>query len=687
MGSRILAGRYELLEKIGEGGMAVVFKARDRLLSRFVAVKILRPEYTKDSVFVESFRRESRTAASLVHPNIVNVYDVGKEGNIYYIVMELIEGRPLSEIIKEEAPMDPHKAVDIAKQVASALSMAHKHQLIHRDVKPHNIMLTNDGGIAKITDFGIAKAVNTETLVGEQKEAVMGSVHYFSPEQARGGYVDEKSDIYSLGIVLYEMLTGKVPFDGDTAVAVAVKHMNEEMVPPSQLQPDIPSDLENIVMKATNKLQTGRYRSADEMITALNFVKFSRSSGSKNASERNASGRSSRGGSQSGFFNRNRGAQASESPANSAQNGAQESENGEENGFDGDLEPAEKKGFNWAYIIVVILAIALAFPASSLIKKIISFKDSGIIKSADEIRAPSVLNMSVEEANAQLKPLGLSVEIEFELQSPDYPKGVIMSQTPTEGATIKTGQTIRVSVSKGVVDGEVPSVVGKTLNNARITLETYKYVVNEVIEQIDEDVPKGSVISQNPAAGTQLPAGSPVNLVVSKGSEKDASRDSLDLTGMSLEAARQTLAELELVEGSIKYENSDTVPADCVISQDPPVGRSLEKGAIVNMVVSNGPEIVIVDNPDGSIDTSAVTIWVEYAKAVNEEFKMTITVTDSVGSPRTPYSQVPRVKSAGGENVSIKGSGTEGKMLVFFDNALVHEYAIDFTTGAVVQIN
>ena len=211
MGSRILAGRYELQDKIGEGGMAVVFKARDRLLSRFVAIKILRPEYTKDAMFIESFRRESQIAAGLVHPNIVNVYDVGKEGNIYYIVMELIEGRPLSDIIKEEGPLDPYRAADIAKQVASALSMAHKHQLIHRDVKPHNIMITQDG-TAKITDFGIAKAVTGGTLVGEQQEAVMGSVHYFSPEQARGAYVDEKSDIYSLGIVLYEMLTGKVPF-------------------------------------------------------------------------------------------------------------------------------------------------------------------------------------------------------------------------------------------------------------------------------------------------------------------------------------------------------------------------------------------------------------------------------------------------------------------------------------------
>ena len=225
MGSRILAGRYELIEKIGEGGMAVVFKSRDRLLNRYVAIKILRPEYTKDESFIDSFRRESQIAANLVHPNIVNVYDVGKEGNIYYIVMELVEGKALSEIIKEEAPLEPRRAATIAKQIASALSLAHKHQLIHRDVKPHNILITSDG-VAKIADFGIAKAVTQDTFVEGGTEAVMGSVHYFSPEQARGAYVDEKSDIYSLGIVLYEMLTGKVPFDGDTAVAVAVKHMN-----------------------------------------------------------------------------------------------------------------------------------------------------------------------------------------------------------------------------------------------------------------------------------------------------------------------------------------------------------------------------------------------------------------------------------------------------------------------------
>ncbi|MCL1981884.1 MAG: protein kinase, partial [Clostridiales bacterium] len=248
MGTRILAGRYELLERIGDGGMAVVYKARCRLLNRFVAIKILKPDFIKDAKFIENFRKESQAAASLSHPNIVNVYDVGREGNINYIVMELIEGKVLSDVIREEAPIDYMRAIEIAKQLASALSLAHKNQIIHRDVKPLNILITQDG-IPKITDFGIAKAVNAETLVGSDG-TIMGSVHYFSPEQARGGYVDERSDIYSLGIVLYEMLTGRVPFDGENPVNIALMHVNDEMVPPGKIAAGIPPRLEQIVMKA-----------------------------------------------------------------------------------------------------------------------------------------------------------------------------------------------------------------------------------------------------------------------------------------------------------------------------------------------------------------------------------------------------------------------------------------------------
>ncbi|MBQ2677909.1 MAG: serine/threonine protein kinase, partial [Firmicutes bacterium] len=273
MSSKVLAGRYELLEKIGEGGMSVVYKARCRILKRFVAIKILKPEFIKDNKFTESFRREAQAAAGLTHPNIVNIYDVGREGNIYYIVMELIEGRVLSDIIKEEGPMEYHRVIEITKQIASALGFAHKNNIIHRDVKPHNILITGTG-IAKIADFGIAKAVNTSTIVDNSAEGVMGSVHYFSPEQARGGYVDERSDIYSLGIVMYEMLTGRVPFDAENPVSVALMHINDEMVPPSQLAPGIPPGLELIILKATDKYQENRYASAEELIDDLDNIEL-----------------------------------------------------------------------------------------------------------------------------------------------------------------------------------------------------------------------------------------------------------------------------------------------------------------------------------------------------------------------------------------------------------------------------
>ena len=655
MGSRILAGRYELLEKIGEGGMAVVFKARDRLLSRFVAIKILRPEYTKDTMFIESFRRESQIAAGLVHPNIVNVYDVGKEGNIYYIVMELIEGRPLSDIIKEEGPLDPHRAAGIAEQVASALSMAHKHQLIHRDVKPHNIMITADG-IAKITDFGIAKAVTGGTLVGEQQEAVMGSVHYFSPEQARGAYVDEKSDIYSLGIVLYEMLTGKVPFDGETAVAVAVKHMNEEMVPPTELNPDIPLDLEEIVMKATNKLQTGRYRSADEMITALKFVKFTKTKNNPN-------------GLTPALAKGVKGSEDTGSDKPDRRNGEEEEEDG-------------RKRFNWAYLVLILAAIALAIPASAFIRSHMGGSDPNEIRPGDIVQAPEIVGRTLNEAKDILAEFGLDVKIGMELPSSDVPEGVIMSQTPDAGASIKSGQSIEVNVSKGKVDGNVPDVVGKSLANARTMLETYKFKLGTVSEEISETIPKGQVISQSPVAGTPYPDGSEITLVVSLGSEKDIARSKFNVEGESLNEAKKLIEELDLKLGDISYVEDINRKEDTVISQSPAPGMSIQEGDTIDLVVSKepvAPEPVVEPEPE----TKTVAVWIDYSPAVNEDFTMTVTVSDSVSNPRTPVSQAERHKSNSGESFTAEGAGTEGKVLVFFDNALVYEYDVNFETGEI----
>ena len=664
MGSRILAGRYELQDKIGEGGMAVVFKARDRLLSRFVAIKILRPEYTKDAMFIESFRRESQIAAGLVHPNIVNVYDVGKEGNIYYIVMELIEGRPLSDIIKEEGPLDPYRAADIAKQVASALSMAHKHQLIHRDVKPHNIMITQDG-TAKITDFGIAKAVTGGTLVGEQQEAVMGSVHYFSPEQARGAYVDEKSDIYSLGIVLYEMLTGKVPFDGDTAVAVAVKHMNEEMTPPSELNPDIPQDLEEIVMKATNKLQTGRYRSADEMITALNFVKFSKTA-------RNSGG-------------------LTPALAKGAKCSEEVTTGGRKKGDDAESEENEESGgrrFNWAYVVLILAALMLAIPASAFVRSMMSGSDPNEIRPGDIVQAPEIVGHTLDEAEEILKEFGLDVKVGMELPSNDVAEGVILSQTPDAGASIKSGQSIEVNVSKGKVDGSVPDVVGKSLANARTMLETYKFKVGVVSEEVSETVPKGTVISQSPVAGTTYPDGSEITLVVSLGSEKDVARSKFNVEGKSLDEAKKQIEELDLKLGEISYVEDINRKEDTVITQSPAPGMAIAEGDTIDLVVSKEPEApepVIEPEPETppAPVTNAVAVWIDYSPAVNEDFTMTVTVSDSVNSPRTPLSQAARHKSDNGESFSAEGSGPDGKVLVFFDNALVYEYDVNFDTGEI----
>ena len=501
MGSRILAGRYELLEKIGEGGMAVVFRAKDRVLSRLVAVKILRPEYTKDQQFIESFRKESQLAASIVDPNIVNVYDVGREGNIYYIVMELVDGFPLSDTIKREAPLDSRRAVYIARQIAMALSTAHKHNLIHRDVKPHNVLLGKDD-IAKIADFGIAKVVNNDTLVGDQKEAVMGSIHYFSPEQAKGSGVDERSDIYSLGIVLYEMVTGRVPFDGSTAVEVAVKHMNEAMVPPSRINPNIPQDVEDIILKATQKNPALRYNNADEMITELSFVKYSRQSDyALELQKRREDGEID----WSVLDN----AEDEESPE--AERARKREEKAEHKRLKAERR---KKNFHPQRLIAVVLAIALAFPVSGFIFEKFFRKSE---KKSEDVPVPAIVGSDFEEAQENLIQYDLMLEVDLELFNDEYEMGVIISQSPDKDAVVKRGSTIKVNISKGKQEGSVPNVVGKTLDGARTRLESYKYAVGKVTKAYDNSIPEGCVISQSPANGTNAAEGTKVNLVISLG--------------------------------------------------------------------------------------------------------------------------------------------------------------------------
>ncbi|MCF0141612.1 MAG: Stk1 family PASTA domain-containing Ser/Thr kinase, partial [Mogibacterium sp.] len=416
MASRLLSGRYELVEKIGDGGMAVVYKAKDKLLNRFVAVKILRPEFTKDATFVENFKRESQAAAGLSHPNIVSVFDVGREGNINYIVMELIEGRTLNEIIAEEAPMDYRKVIEITKQVAAALRVAHKNKIIHRDVKPHNIMVTNDG-VIKLADFGIAKAVNDATLSTGSK--IIGSVHYFSPEQARGNYVDERSDLYSLGIVMYEMLTGQVPFDGENPVTIALKHINEEAVPPREIVPGIPPALERAVLKATNKFQTNRYKSAEELIEDLDNIEFVTKITVNNV-----------------FTN------ASQSIAKKDEKEEDEKDNDK-----------KKKGSKLNK--KAIIAICGGVVAICLLVGVLFF--TGVIGSKKGV--PDLTDMTLEQATTACEDAGFKIKEGKQVYDSEISEGRVVTQNPKAGTDAKKGSTITVNISKGSKDGTVPNLV------------------------------------------------------------------------------------------------------------------------------------------------------------------------------------------------------------------------------------
>lgn len=649
MSSRMLAERYELLDKIGDGGMAVVYRSRDRLLNRHVAVKILKPEFTKDPKFIESFRRESQAAASLSHPNIVNVYDVGKEGGIHYIVMELIEGQPLSDRIKEEGAIKPWEAVSIAKQIAAALSHAHKNHIIHRDVKPHNIMLTNDG-TAKITDFGIAKAFNTGTIVGNTG-SIMGSVHYFSPEQARGGYVDEKTDIYSLGIVLFEMLTGKVPYDAENPVAVALMHTNRDMPFPSDLVDDVPTDLEAVVMKATDKYQVNRYKSADEMLEALNHASLS------------AIG-------VSGGNQKNKGLEATMVMAAVNRediNTPEDSIKANTNGGNQPVKGKKRFKFNKIKVGAIVLALVLAIPVSQLILSLI---ESG--GSLAEVSVPELSGMTVEEATLALEELKLLLKVDKEVTSAEYAEGLIVSQDPMAEMIVKAGKTITVNISKGVEAGTIPNVIGKTQGDAVFLIESNGYTRGGVSEE-NSDMPVGIVIRQSPSAGTEAEEGTSVSLVISKG---PAAVPTVvpTLIGLDVDDAKALLERENLVLGEISYAPSNDYEQNIVMGQGATPGSSVLTGTKIGITISTGP-----DETGGA---GEVVLSISYNAAANEVFYLTIVVSDSSGVA-TPVNYEQRIKSNSSETFTVTGNG-QGTVRIYFDNALVQEHVVDFDNGVVL---
>ena len=552
MASRILSGRYELLEKIGDGGMAVVYKGKDKLLNRYIAVKILRPEFTKDATFVENFKRESQAAAGLSHPNIVGVYDVGREGNINYIVMELIEGDTLNKIIENEAPMDYRKVIDISKQVASALRIAHKNKIIHRDVKPHNIMVTNDG-VVKLADFGIARAVNDATLSTGSK--IVGSVHYFSPEQARGNYVDERSDIYSLGIVMYEMLTGKVPFDGDNPVTVALKHINEEITPPRELEPSIPPALERIVMKATNKFQTNRYANADELIQDLDNVSFVTAIAPDSIFE-------------------------STTVVEKRNKRKQDLEKNIEEVVEARERDRKKKRRKAIAITTAVFVVLAAIAGGYISWRMGAFSPTKA--------APDLLDKTFEDAQELAEAQSFKVKRGKDIYSSEYAEGRICQQDPQPGVEMPKEGTITINVSKGNKEGLVPSVIGMQKEDVEAYLKSYGYQLGNVNTTTSPEK-EGKVLEQTPTAGSTLDKESKVDIVVSdgKGTEKGIVPS---VTRMSLQDAKQAIEAAGFQVGNITYDWDSSIGKGYVIYQQYQANSQLDKGTAIDLQVSSGPE-------------------------------------------------------------------------------------------------
>ena len=577
--SKLLAGRYELIEKIGEGGMAVVYKAKDRLLNRYVAIKILRPEFTQDEQFLDSFKRESQAAAGLQHPNIVSIYDVGRTGNINFIVMELVDGRPLSDFIKENGHLDYKTTIDIAKQVASALAIAHKHQIIHRDVKPHNIMITSDG-VAKLTDFGIARAVSKATMVADTSK-IIGSVHYFSPEQARGAYVDERSDIYSLGIVMFEMLTGRVPFDGETPVEVALKHINEDVPSPAKLVPGIPPALDKVVLKATDKYQTERYKSADEMLEALKNVEFV----TQMVGDRVFAGETD---------NKPRRDESLVAPVMSSRREDREQEMviAPANPRKPKAKPDDKKKKKRAIIIGVAAAAILALFGILYV--------SGVIGGGGkEVTVPDVKGMSYSEAKEVLEAKGLKIEKSDEpIASQKIEKGKIVSQTPSKNSKVKKGRTVRVILSAGNTELKVPDLKGLSYKEAKTLLSEMGLQISKGDEVDSDSVTEGLIASQYPSAKTKVDKGDIITVNISKG-KKDAVIPKLVGTTFTSESdVSATLSKYGYKLGKVSYEESYETPGT-IIKQSPDAGTTAEKKTTVDIVISKAKSKATVPNLNG----------------------------------------------------------------------------------------
>lgn len=725
-----LINRYEIIMKIGSGGMADVYKAKDHVLNRLVAIKVLKQEYSTDATFVKKFRVEAQSAAGLSHPNIVNVYDVGEDDGVYFIVMELVQGITLKNYIDMKGKLDIREALNISVQIASGLSAAHENRIIHRDIKPQNIIMSRDGKV-KVTDFGIAKVADSTTVT----TTAAGTVHYISPEQARGGYSDERSDIYSLGITMYEMVTGRVPFEGETNVAVALMHIQSEITPPRQLEPSIPVSFEKIILKCTQKKPERRYASARELIADLRKVlthpdgEYVIIPGAIPQGRTIVMNDNDIDSLKAASLRKNLGTKPEETYVEEPEEEEEEKpvqkpiqkpvqkkrpvkkkdiEEDDDDDFDKDEEDDDDEEVNPALSKVmmalgiggfIILAVIIFFiighaagffggsgslfghkdkdtSTESISTESVSDTSSDTSTAGERVKVPDLSKKTEDEAKAALKELRLGVNVQTGT-SDDVPEGQVYDQSPAAGTKVDVHTQVTINISSGKEKFSLDDVTGMQYQQAQAQLENDGLVVSLEFDYSDS-VGSDKVISTSPKAGSQVAKGDTITITASKGKETKTTIVP-NLLGQNIDAAIQMIKDAGLTYNGKSSDYSDSYSENQVMDQSISAGKTVDEGTTISLTVSLGSRVtsysasIPIESPFGRDITDG-----DGNTDVYDSGQVTVVVYKPDGSSETVYDQNTSEGSLPGSVSTTSTASGSGTVYVYLNGVQVSSYSVDF---------
>lgn len=720
-----LINRYEIIMKIGSGGMADVYKAKDHVLNRLVAIKVLKQEYSTDATFVKKFRVEAQSAAGLSHPNIVNVYDVGEDDGVYFIVMELVQGITLKNYIDMKGKLDIREALNISVQIASGLSAAHENRIIHRDIKPQNIIMSRDGKV-KVTDFGIAKVADSTTVT----TTAAGTVHYISPEQARGGYSDERSDIYSLGITMYEMVTGRVPFEGETNVAVALMHIQSEITPPRQLEPSIPVSFEKIILKCTQKKPERRYASARELIADLRKVlthpdgEYVVIRGAIPQGRTIVMNDDDIDSLKAASLRKNFGTKPEETYVEEPEEEEEEKpvqkpvqkkrpvkkkdieednddfDKDEEDDDDEEVNPALSKvmmalGIGGFIILAVIIFFIIGHAAGffggsgslfghknkdtsteSISTESVSDTSSDTSTAGERVTVPDLFKMTEDGAKAALKELRLGVNVQTGT-SDDVPEGQVYDQSPAAGTKVDVHTQVTINISSGKEKFSLDDVTGMQYQQAQAQLENDGLVVSLEFDYSDS-VGSDKVISTSPKAGSQVAKGDTITITASKGKETKTTTVP-NLLGQNIDDAIQMIKDAGLTYNGKSSDYSDSYSENQVMNQSISAGKTVDEGTTISLTVSLGSRVtsysasIPIESPFGRDITDG-----DGNTDVYDSGQVTVVVYKPDGSSETVYDQNTSEGSLPGSVSTTSTASGSGTVYVYLNGVQVSSYSVDF---------